>query len=54
MKTFNQTKTEIETKQSEVEKPKFKEGSLNDLQNMLKDIYNKLNDFNERINLLEK
>jgi len=41
-------KSEIETKKKLVNTDKFSGGSLKELQDSIKDIYEKLNDINER------
>jgi len=54
MKKYKKIKSEIAKKKKEIEKPKYSKGSLNDLQNLIKDLYLKIENLNERLNSLEK
>ena len=48
-KTKSKIKSEIANKKLLILKNKFSGGSLSELQEAIKDIYDKLNDLNERI-----
>ncbi|MCP6727479.1 MAG: hypothetical protein KJI69_05725 [Patescibacteria group bacterium] len=49
VKTKDEIKNEISEKKKLVETPKFSGGSLEEIQDTILDLYDKLNDINERI-----
>ena len=53
IKKYSTIKGELSKKKKIVKIPKFSEGSLSEIQALLEDIYEKIENLNERVNLLE-
>ena len=53
LKTFSEISSEIEIKKLEAEKKRFVGGSMSEIEELLKDIYDKLENINERLSKLE-
>lgn len=53
LQSFSEISSEIASKKIEAEKKRFVGGSMGEIEELLKDIYGKLENINERLNKLE-
>ncbi len=52
-KKYSEIKSEIANRKSEADKPKHSPGLIRDMQNLIADVYGKVDNLNERLNKLE-
>ena len=53
LKTYTKLKSEIATKKIEAGKPKHSPGLMNEMQSLIADLYEKIDNLNERLNIQE-